>query len=282
MKICVFQAKDRIRIGALEGDKIKAFDFLPDLLGVADLGEDEIKNPTYSGEVFDYKDVDLLPPVMMPTRVFGLGLNYLDHARETGREPPKTQTWFMKQPTSINMPYGVVNKPVVSDMLDFEVELVVIIGKRCKHVSKEDAHKVILGYTIGCDYSVRDWQKATPTMIMGKGFDTHAPIGPFLVTPDELGNIDEIGLRCFVNNEKVQDGCAKDLIFKIPEMIEHLSAAMTLLPGDVIFTGTPAGVGMARTPPLYLKDGDNVRCEIDKIGHIEHIIKNEIKETIID
>jgi 2-keto-4-pentenoate hydratase/2-oxohepta-3-ene-1,7-dioic acid hydratase in catechol pathway len=220
-------------------------------------------------------------PVPRPPRVFGIGLNYADHAAETGREPPSVQTWFMKQSTAVNPPYANVDKPVVSDALDFEVELVVIIGKTARHVPVERAHEVIAGYCVGNDYSVRDWQRATPTMIMGKGFDTHAPFGPWLVTPDEAGNIDDLALRCYVNDILMQDGCTGDLIFKIPDMIAHLSAAMTLLPGDVIFTGTPAGVGVARTPPLFLKDGDIVRCEIDGLGMIEQRIVNEIKITII-
>lgn len=227
-------------------------------------------------------DLEFCAPVPKPPRVFGIGLNYKDHAAETGREPPSVQTWFMKQSTAVNPPFGDVEKPVVSDALDFEVELVVIIGKRARHVPLERAQEVIAGYCVGNDYSVRDWQKATPTMIMGKGFDTHAPFGPWMVTPDEIGNVDNLRLRCYVNETLMQDGYSGDLIFKIPEMIAHLSAAMTLLPGDVIFTGTPAGVGVARTPPLFLKDGDKVRCEIDRIGVIEQRIVNEVRKTIID
>jgi 2-keto-4-pentenoate hydratase/2-oxohepta-3-ene-1,7-dioic acid hydratase in catechol pathway len=234
------------------------------------------------GEIVPIADVLFCAPVPIPPRVFGIGLNYRDHAAETGREPPKVQTWFMKQPTSVNAPFGDVEKPVVSDALDFEVELVVVIGKRARHVPVERAHEIIAGYCVGNDYSVRDWQRATPTMIMGKGFDTHAPFGPWLVTPDEVGDLDDLRLRCYVNGVLMQDGCAGDLIFKVPEMIGHLSAAMTLLPGDIIFTGTPAGVGVARTPPLFLKQNDVVRCEIDRLGMIEQKIVNEIKATVID
>lgn len=223
----------------------------------------------------------LLAPVPTPPRVFGIGLNYRDHAVETGREPPKIQTWFMKQTTSVNAPFGDVDKPSVSDALDFEVELVVVIGARARHVPRERTGEVIAGYCVGNDYSVRDWQRATPTMIMGKGFDTHAPFGPWLTTSDAIQSLDSLRLRCFVNGILMQNGCAKDLIFSVPDMIAHLSTAMTLLPGDIIFTGTPAGVGVARTPPLFLKHGDIVRCEIDQLGHIEQHIINEVKTTII-
>ncbi|MEN9874616.1 MAG: hypothetical protein RL186_1513 [Pseudomonadota bacterium] len=221
-------------------------------------------------------------PVPVPPRVFGLGLNYKDHAAETGRVAPDVQTWFMKQPTSVNPPFAPVEKPVVSDALDFEVELVAIIGARARHVPEARAHEVIAGYCVGCDYSVRDWQRATPTMMMGKGFDTHAPFGPWLVTPDEIEDLSHLRLRCFVNGTKMQDGCVGDMVFTLPQMIAHLSAAMTLLPGDVIFTGTPAGVGIARTPPLFLKAGDTVRCEIDQIGAIEQAIVNEVKALVLD
>ncbi len=282
MKFAVFEYDDSLKIGVIEGETIKALLNEPDLLGVAGLSKDELENPKYSGEEYNVNEVTMMSPVLVPPRIFGIGLNYLDHALETGRKPPEVQTWFMKQPTSANEPYGDVEKPVVSDWLDYEVELVVIIGKTCRHVPEDRANEVILGYCVGCDYSVRDWQTQTPTMIMGKGFDTHAPFGPYLVTSDELGNLDELRLRCFVNDEKLQDGIIGEMIFKVPQLIAHVTKAMTLLPGDVIFTGTPAGVGVARVPPKFLKVGDIVRCEIDKIGYIENEIIAEIKETIIE
>lgn len=282
MKISVFESFEGLHLGVIDGEKIKELKQTPDILGVAGLSKEEIENPRYSGEEYNIDEVTLMSPVLVPPRIFGIGLNYLDHALETGRKPPEVQTWFMKQPTSANEPYGDVEKPVVSDWLDYEVELVVIIGKTCRHVPEDRANEVILGYCVGCDYSVRDWQTQTPTMIMGKGFDTHAPFGPYLVTADELGNLDELRLRCFVNDEKLQDGIIGEMIFKVPQLIAHVTKAMTLLPGDVIFTGTPAGVGVARVPPKFLKVGDIVRCEIDKIGYIENEIIAEIKETIIE
>lgn len=282
MRIAMYEYNNEIGIGAVFDNSIHVINCEISLLGVAALSEAEIYNPNYSGEIIALEDVILLPPIIMPPRVFGIGLNYFDHAKETGREPPKVQTWFQKQPTSINEPFGDVEKPIVSDMLDFEVELVVVIGKTCRHVPAERAKEVILGYMVGCDFSVRDWQKASPTMLMGKGFDSHAPIGPYLVTTDEIDNLDELRLLCFVNDEKMQDGLIGELIFKIENLIEHATKVMTLLPGDIIFTGTPAGVGVARNPPIFLKEGDVVRCEIDKIGMIENRIINEIKETIIE
>lgn len=223
----------------------------------------------------------ILAPVLKPRKILGIGLNYADHAAETGREPPKNQTWFVKQVTALNAPYGQIMMPAVSECLDYETELVVVIGRKGRHVPAERAHEIIAGYTCGNDVSVRDWQRATPTMNMGKGFDSHAPIGPWIVTPDEIGDVNELGLRTYVNGELRQNGNTSELIHKIPELIAHLTAAFTLEPGDLLFTGTPAGVGVAHAPPKYLKPGDRVRIEIDRIGHIEHDIIQERAETRI-
>jgi 2-keto-4-pentenoate hydratase/2-oxohepta-3-ene-1,7-dioic acid hydratase in catechol pathway len=224
-------------------------------------------------------------PVPRPPRVFGIALNYRDHAAETGRPVPSVQTWFMKQTTSVNPPFAPVERPAVSDMMDFEVEVVVVIGRRCRNVPAERAHEVIAGYATGCDFSVRDWQRATPTMTMGKGWDTHAPFGPWLTTADEVaagGGLDAMALTCTVNGITMQNGVAGDMVFKIADQIAHLSTAMTLLPGDVIFTGTPAGVGIARNPPVFLNVGDVVVCEVGGLGAIEQTIVAGSSKTLID
>lgn len=228
-----------------------------------------------AGAPLEFELSQLSAPILRPGKIMAIGLNYADHARETGREPPKAQTWFMKQSTSINDPFGTINMPSVSDCLDYEAELVIVIGRYGRHVPAERAHEIIAGYTCGNDVSVRDWQKATPTMIMGKGFDTHAPIGPWIVTPDEIGDVNDLGLRTYVNGELRQNGNTRDFVHKIPDMIAHLTAAFPLEPGDLIFTGTPAGVAMGHNPPKFLKVGDQVRIEIDRIGHIEHTIVAE-------
>jgi len=159
--------------------------------------------------------------------------------------------------------------------VDYEEELVVIIGKRCRHVPKESASEVIFGYCAGNDVSVRDWQLRTPQWVLGKSFDTHAPIGPWIVTADDLGNPHTLGIRCFVNGEKRQDSNTSNLVFDVFDRIAHLSEAMTLEPGDLIFTGTPGGVGGAMKPPRFLKAGDKVRVEIDRIGAIEAVMRPE-------
>lgn len=231
--------------------------------------------------VLTLAEADLCQPIQRPGKILGIGLNYRDHAAETGREPPKVQTWFVKQATAANGPYDPVEMPKVSDKLDYEAELVVIIGKSGRHVPAARAMEIVAGFSCGCDYSVRDWQRATPTMNMGKGFDTHAPFGPWIISPDELGPVENLGVRSFINGEQRQSGRAGDMIFTIAEQIAHLTTAFTLEPGDVLFTGTPAGVGAAFDPPKFVKIGDKVRVEIDGIGHIENDIIAEPGKTLI-
>jgi len=249
---------------------------------IADLGPDPLQTwlprPDRAAEVsgsapqLALDSAELLQPIVRPGKILGIGLNYRDHAEETGRQPPPVQTWFVKQATAAHPPYEDVQMPVVSEKLDYEAELVVVIGRYGRHVPVDRAMEIVAGFACGCDYSVRDWQRATPTMNMGKGFDTHAPFGPWIISPDELGDISELGVRCLVNGEPRQSGRAGDMIFGVAEQIAHLSAAFTLEPGDILFTGTPAGVGVAHDPPKFLKVGDRVRVEIDGIGHIEQDI----------
>ena len=194
---------------------------------------------------------------------------------------PEHQVWFAKQATCIIGPADAIQIPKVSDKIDFEAELCVVIGRRCRHVPRARAVEVIAGYMCGNDVSVRDWQNRTPTMMMGKGFDTHGPTGPFIVTPDEIPDPQDLPVRCIVNGTVMQEASTREMIFGIAEQIEHLTAAFTLEPGDVIFTGTPAGVGNWRNPPIRLKAGDTVRVEIGSIGAIENPCIPEPGETVI-
>lgn len=219
--------------------------------------------------------VSLEAPVQRPGKVFAIGLNYADHIAESGQAKPTEQVWFTKAVTSIHPPFAPIELPRVSALLDYEVELVVVIGRRCKHVSKANAHEVVFGYCAGNDVTVRDWQFRTPQWVLGKSFDTHAPIGPWIVTPDELGDPHALGIRAFVNGEKRQDSNTKHLVFDVFDQIAHLSQAMTLEPGDLIFTGTPGGIGAAMKPPRFLKAGDVTRVEIDRIGAIEATVRPE-------
>jgi len=218
---------------------------------------------------FKLADVHLQAPVPKPQKILAIGLNYADHVEETGLPKPERQTWFSKLPNAVNGPYDAIQIPKASSAVDYEAEFVAIVGRRCRHVARKDAAGAIFGYAAGNDVSVRDWQFHTTQWILGKSFDTHAPFGPWIVTADEIGDPHALGIRCLVNGEMRQNSNTKNLVFNVYDQIALLTEAMTLEPGDVIFTGTPAGVGFAAKPPTFLKDGDVVRVEIDRIGALE-------------
>jgi 2-keto-4-pentenoate hydratase/2-oxohepta-3-ene-1,7-dioic acid hydratase in catechol pathway len=184
-------------------------------------------------------------------------------------ERPKDQTWFSMPPTAANGPFDPIALPRVSDQLDYEAELVVVIGKSCRYADKSAAAGAIFGYCVGNDVSVRDWQFRTTQFVLGKSFDTHAPHGPWIVTADEIDPL-TLDIECQVNGEVRQKSNTRHMIFDPVSQVEHLSQAMTLEPGDLLFTGTPDGVGAVRKPPLWLKAGDSVRTTISGIGSIEN------------
>lgn len=219
--------------------------------------------------------VKLVEPIPRPGKILALGLNYRDHAAEANMALPEVQTWFAKMPTAANGPFGAVDLPKVSSKLDYEAELGVVIGRRVRHATREQARGAIAGYCVANDVSVRDWQLRTSQFVVGKSFDTHCPFGPWIVTADEIADPQTLGIRCFVNGDKRQDSNTREMVFDVYAMIEHLSQAMTLEPGDLILTGTPAGVGAVSKPPRYLTAGDVVRVEIDGIGAIENRVVAE-------
>jgi 2-keto-4-pentenoate hydratase/2-oxohepta-3-ene-1,7-dioic acid hydratase in catechol pathway len=221
-------------------------------------------------------DVHLLAPVG-PRKFLGIGLNYADHIAESGMEAPEFPVFFNKQVTCVVGPGHDVHMPRVSNLLDYEGELAIVIGERCRHVPEQRAHEVIAGYTIANDLSVRDWQLRTPTMTLGKSFDTHGPLGPWVVTADELGDPHALAIKTWVNDELRQDGNTREMIYDCFQQVAHLSEAFTLEPGDVIATGTPAGIGAVRQPfpGGLLKVGDTVRVEIEGIGALENTVVEE-------
>jgi 2-keto-4-pentenoate hydratase/2-oxohepta-3-ene-1,7-dioic acid hydratase in catechol pathway len=220
-------------------------------------------------------DVALLAPVARPPKLLAIGLNYRDHVAETGREAPAHQLWFNKQSTCVIGPGAPIEVPRASQQVDYEGELGIVIGRRCRHVPARRAREVVAGWLVVNDVSVRDWQYRSPTFTMGKSWDTHGPIGPWMVTDDDVDEPHDLRIRTVVNGESRQDGCTADMVFDCWEMIEHLSTAFTLEPGDIISTGTPAGVGMARQPPAWLRAGDTVRVEIEGIGALENPVVDE-------
>jgi len=219
--------------------------------------------------------VRLAAPILRPPKFLAIGLNYADHVAESGQPTPKLPTVFNKQSTCVTGPRDPVHMPRVSPALDYEGELGFVVGRRCRHVPRERAHEVIAGYLVVNDVSVRDWQLRVPTWTMGKSFDTHGPIGPWLTTADEAGDPHGLRLRTWVNGELRQDSNTKQLIFDCFALVEHLSTAFTLEPGDVVATGTPGGVGIAHKPPRLLQVGDVVRVEIEGLGALENPVVAE-------
>ena len=240
------------------------------------LAGDIYANPTVTKESVDVARV--LAPVA-PTGIICIGLNYRRHAEETGAKFPEFPVVFVKGINTVQHPGAPIEIPthLRSDEVDYECELAVVIGRACKNVSRKDALNYVLGYTCANDVSARDWQikRGGSQWCRGKTFDTFCPLGPVLVTRDEILNPNALQIRTALNGETVQDWNTNDMIFDVPALIEFLSGSTTLLPGTVILTGTPHGVGMARKPQLWLKAGDNVSVEIEKIGTLTNPVVEE-------
>jgi 2-keto-4-pentenoate hydratase/2-oxohepta-3-ene-1,7-dioic acid hydratase in catechol pathway len=219
--------------------------------------------------------VRLVAPVPRPPSFLAIARNYDAHVRELGHERPDVQTWFSKQPTCVIGPGVPIEVPLVSASVDYEGELGMVIGRRGRHVPAARAFEVVAGVTVVNDVSVRDWQWRSPTMMMGKGFDTHGPTGPWIMTVDEIGDVQDLSVRTWVNDELRQDGSTADMIFTCAQMIEHLSAAFTLEPGMVITTGTPAGVAAGEDPPRWLSAGDTVTVEVGGVGRLTNPVVDE-------
>lgn len=215
-------------------------------------------------------DVRLAPPVSRPQKIICLGKNYAEHAREGGFDTPEAPLLFSKTPNALNGPYDPVIMPNSSDQIDWEVELAVVIGKKGKRIHRRQAPEYIAGYSVMNDVSGRRAQFKHSQWYRGKSFDTFAPLGPFLVTPDEVGDVQNLRLTAKVNGDLMQEGTTRDMMFKIDEIIADISEDITLVPGDIISTGTPAGVGIFRDPPVVLKEGDVVACWVEKIGTIRN------------
>ncbi|HXK34322.1 MAG TPA: fumarylacetoacetate hydrolase family protein [Dehalococcoidia bacterium] len=290
VRLVTYRAGDQRRTGAMLDDHrlvdlARATDgALPaDMLQLLALGEDGLARarhalagaPPAAVVVLDADLVRLDAPVPRPGKALAIGLNYRDHAAEGGQPLPQRPIVFSKVSTCITGPGMPVQVPRASEAVDYEGELCFVIGRRGRHITAADALEYVAGYTIGNDVSVRDWQSHNPTWMMGKGFDTHGPIGPWIVTRDDIPDPHALGIKTYLNGELVQSSNTKHLIFGIPALIEYISTAFTLEPGDVVFTGTPAGVGVSRKPPLFMKPGDTVRVEVERIGALENPVVAE-------
>lgn len=269
MKLATFDSGSGPRIGIVSGDNVTATTFTGSMIELISRWS-ELKNGLApEGESYALSSVKLRAPVARPGKIFAIGLNYADHIVESAMQTPENQVWFTKAVTAVNGPNDPIEIPTAGQFVDYEVELVAIIGKGGRNIAAADAASRVFGYCVGNDVTERVWQQRTPQWSLGKSFDTHAPIGPWITTADEIADPHALGLRCFVNGEKRQDSNTKHLVFNLWDQIAHLSQAMTLEPGDLIFTGTPAGVGAAMNPRQFLKPGNVVRCEIDGLGAIE-------------
>ncbi|MDD5273322.1 MAG: fumarylacetoacetate hydrolase family protein [Methylovulum sp.] len=283
MKLVTFTHQNRTRIGAVVDNYVidsygdtgipsQMLDFLSAGTGALAAMQRLIEG---GGTRILLSEVLLAAPVPRPGKYLAISLNYADHIAETGRERPDYPSFFTKQNTCIIGPGIAIQQPKVSDKLDYEGELAFVIGQRCRHVPMDKAHEVIAGFTIANDVTVRDWQMHSPTMMIGKSFDTCGPLGPWLVTADEIADPHNLAIKTWVDGELRQNANTGQMLFNCYEMVAYLSQAMTLEPGDVISTGTPAGVGVKMKPRGYLKPGQTVRIEIEGIGTLTNPVVAE-------
>ncbi|HEY2070356.1 MAG TPA: fumarylacetoacetate hydrolase family protein [Rhizomicrobium sp.] len=279
MKLVTFETGAAPQLGAVMGDTVVPLNQvapgLPhDMIGLIAAwkkAERDVRAIAEAGKsAVPLSGVHLLAPIRRPGKIMAIGLNYADHIAESKMEPPANQVWFSKASTSTNGPNDPIQVPKVSQALDYEAELVAVIGEGGRHIAKEDAPAAIFGYCCGNDATERAWQHRTPQWVLGKSFDSHAPFGPWITTADEVADPHALSIRCLVNGEVRQDSNTRHLVFNIWDQIAHLSQAMTLEPGDLIFTGTPGGIGAAMKPMQFLKPGDRVRVEIEGLGALDN------------
>ena len=279
MRLVTYDSGDGPRAGELRGEEI--FDLwgqgepvreedraLSGLLRGGLLAELE----PAAGDGIALESVSLLPPIGDPAKIVCIGLNYGAHAAEAGIDPPERPTFFGKFANALAAPGAAVTLPEGTEKVDFEAEVAVVVGSRCSRVSPDEALDHVAGYMLFNDLSARDWQFATPQWMPGKVFDGSAPCGPALVTPDEAGPHDAIEFKLELNGERMQEASTADLIYSVPELVAHLSALMTLEPGDVIATGTPSGVGSVREPHVWLKPGDEIAISSPTLGELRTTI----------
>jgi 2-keto-4-pentenoate hydratase/2-oxohepta-3-ene-1,7-dioic acid hydratase in catechol pathway len=283
MRLLTFELDGERRTGARAGESIidlsRADASIPsDMRSLLEGGEpvlDAARQAVEAGaHAVQAGDVRVVAPISDPEKVICIGLNYADHAAECGAELPPEPIVFSKYASAIVGPGDPVEIPPTSQKVDYEVEIVAVIGKGGRNIPESEALSHVVGYTVGHDVSARDYQleKVGGQWTIGKTFDTFAPIGPDIVTPDELSDPHNLGIRCIVNGETVQESNTNQLIFKVDQLVAYISHVCTLRPGDIIFTGTPGGVGMGRDPQVWLAPGDQVVCEIDEIGRLENPI----------
>lgn len=294
MKLITYQTNGRPQIGAVQGAQVIDLRaatrlmagtddaaFPEDMIALLAAGEAGLQQVTAAVQFATENSADcmqplntiiLLPPVVRPGKVVALGRNYAAHAAEGGAEPPKFPMLFHKTATSLLGAGGTIMIPPVTDKVDFEAELAVIIGRDCKNVSEDDALDYVAGYTVANDVTARDWQRRTTQFTAGKMLDTFGPLGPALVTRDEIPDPGNLRIQTRLNGQTMQDGHTSMMIFSVPFIISYISQISTLEVGDVILTGTPEGVGYARKPPVFMKAGDEITVEVENVGTLTNTV----------
>ena len=295
MKIARFRVDGKEHYGIVEGEKVVSVTAISPFIkcsmpqSIEELiahgpeavkeFEEALKNTggeVLAGATYRLEEVELLAPLVSPPKIVCLGLNYYDHAAEQDAKIPDEPIIFMKPRTAITGPFKPIVKPSFVEKLDYEGELAIIIGRRCKNVSVEEAKQCIFGYTVFNDVSARDIQFKDRQWTRGKSFDTFAPIGPYIVLADQVGDPNNLRIRTWVNDELRQDSSTANMVFNVYEIVHHLSRVMTLEPGDLIATGTPAGVGVFMRPqPKFLRAGDRIIIEIERVGRLENYVVEE-------
>jgi len=284
MRFVTFQLGNEAHAGVVSGSDAVldlwsiGFRSLVDVIESGAEGRAKVENFVYSQPEeakYRLKDVTLLAPIPRPRKLICVGLNYRDHAEETGAQIPKVPTIFNKFHTAVIGPGGKVVLPKVSKAPDYEAEFAFVIGTGGRNIAAQDWQKHVFGYTLMNDVTARDYQRATSQWLMGKTFDTFAPTGPWIVTADEIADPHDLDIQMEINGEILQDSNTRELIFRIPELIEFLSSVFTLEPGDIVSTGTPSGVGFARKPPRYLHAGDQMTVRMPAIGELNNSVVAE-------
>ncbi|HUN58937.1 MAG TPA: fumarylacetoacetate hydrolase family protein [Candidatus Binataceae bacterium] len=283
MKLATFTYQGATRIGIVNGEAIldltaEAPELPREMVAFLEAGGSALeraRKAASSADGIPLGQVKLEAPIRRPPEFLAIGLNYADHIAESGMKKPEFPLFFNKQSSCVTGPYDPIHRPRVSTQLDYEGELGFVIGQRCKNVPRDRAHEVIAGFIVVDDVSVRDWQFKAQTMTLGKSFDTHGPIGPWIVTPDEVGDPHALDLKTWVNGELRQHSNTRHLVFDCYAQVETLSTVFTLEPGTIVSTGTPGGVAFAMKPPRFLKAGDLVRIEIERVGAIENRVIEE-------
>jgi 2-keto-4-pentenoate hydratase/2-oxohepta-3-ene-1,7-dioic acid hydratase in catechol pathway len=276
MRIAQFYEGSRVRLGVIQADALIPVDFDGDMIQfIESHGESHRALKLQNSQTIDLDRVTLAAPVTRPSKIIGIGLNYKDHAEEQKAKVPDIPVVFAKFPNTLIGPKEAIAwDPKVTGKVDFEAELAVVIGSRIQNCPESEALEAVFGYTCANDVSARDLQFRDIQLLRGKSLDTFCPLGPWIVTGDEIPNPNSLKIQSWLNGRLMQDGNTSLMIFSIPVLVSFLSRHFTLFPGDVILTGTPRGVGVFRNPPVFMKEGDEVAVEIERVGRLLNTCRN--------